>query len=182
MQELVWQWDQLIDLEGLLHRRVLRPDGGEQQHQLVLPEALREEVLQQLHHGHGHQGVERTTELVRQRCYWPGMYKQVKQWCYHCQRCIMAKPMQSAAHAPMGHLLASKPNHILAIDFTLDRSRDGREHVLIMTDVFSKFTQAVPTRDQRAHTVAGVLVREWFYKFAVPARIHSDQGRNLKVP
>lgn len=181
VQELLRQWDRLIDLEGLLYRRVLRSDGGEQQYQLVVPEALREEVLQQLHHGHGHQGVARTTELVRQRCYWPGMYQHVKQWCYRCPRCTMAKPMQSAAHAPMGHLLASRPNHILAIDFTLlDRSRDGREHVLIMTDVFSKFTQVVSTRDQRAHTVAGVLVREWFYKFGVPARIHSDQGRNFE--
>lgn len=81
----------------------------------------------------------------------------------------------------MGHLMASRPNQILAIDFSLlERSRDGREQVLIMTDVFSKFTQAVPTRDQRASTVAGVLVREWFYRFGVPARIHSDQGRNFE--
>lgn len=26
-----------------------------------------------LHQHHGHQGVECTLELVRQRCYWPGM-------------------------------------------------------------------------------------------------------------
>lgn len=49
-----------------------------------------------------------------------------------------------------------------------------------MTDVFSKFTQAVPTWDQRASTVAEVLIREWFYRFGVPARIHSDQGRNFE--
>ncbi|KAI2650559.1 Retrovirus-related Pol polyprotein [Labeo rohita] len=85
------------------------------------------------------------------------------------------------ACAPMGHLLASKPNQILAIDFTtLEPSSDGRENVLIMTDVFSKYTLAVPTRDQRATTVASVLVQEWFYKLGVPARIHSDQGRNFE--
>lgn len=49
--------------------------------------------------------------------------------------------------------------------------------MLIITDVFSKYTLAVPTRDQRATTVANVLVSEWFSKFGVPARIHSDQGR-----
>ena len=43
-----------------------------------------------------------------------------------------------------------------------------------MTDVFSKYTLAVPTRDQKASTVAQVLVSEWFFKFGVPARIHSD--------
>ncbi|KAL2089537.1 hypothetical protein ACEWY4_014225 [Coilia grayii] len=40
-----------------------------------------------------------------------------------------------------------------------------------------KYSLAIPTRDQRAVTVAKVLVNEWFYKFGVPARIHSDQGR-----
>uniref|UniRef100_A0AAV2KSQ7 Integrase catalytic domain-containing protein n=1 Tax=Knipowitschia caucasica TaxID=637954 RepID=A0AAV2KSQ7_KNICA len=49
-----------------------------------------------------------------------------------------------------------------------------------MTDVFSKFTQAVATKDQRASTVAHILVQEWFYKFGVPARLHSDQGRNFE--
>lgn len=49
-----------------------------------------------------------------------------------------------------------------------------------MTDVFSKYTLAVPTRDQRATTVASVLVQEWFYKLGVPARLHSDQGRNFE--
>ena len=81
----------------------------------------------------------------------------------------------------MGHLLASKPRQVLAIDFTLlEPSQDGRENVLVMTDVFSKFTQAVATRDQRASTVAKVLVNEWFYRFGVPERIHSDQGRNFE--
>lgn len=181
VKELVRQWNRMVERDGLLYRRIHRPDGGEEIHQLLLPASLREEVLQQLHQGHGHQGVERTTNLVRQRCYWPGLYKDVKDWCQKCERCTLAKPVYPAVRTPMGHLVASRPNQILAIDFSLlERARDGREQVLIMTDVFSKFTQAVPTRDQRASTVAGVLVREWFYRFGVPARIHSDQGRNFE--
>uniref|UniRef100_A0A672HYG9 Gypsy retrotransposon integrase-like protein 1 n=1 Tax=Salarias fasciatus TaxID=181472 RepID=A0A672HYG9_SALFA len=135
----------------------------------------------QLHQNHGHQGIERTTELVRQRCYWPGMGHEVKEWCQRCERCALAKCTQPRVRAPMGHLLAAKPNQVLAIDFTLlEPSRDGKELVLVMTDVFSKFTQAIPTRDQRAATVGDVLVKEWFYRYGVPARIHSDQGRNFE--
>ena len=37
-----------------------------------------------------------------------------------------------------------------------------------MTDVFTKFTQAVPTRNQEAATVAKVLVHEWFQRYGVP--------------
>ena len=46
----------------------------------------------------------------------------------------------------IGSLLARHPLEVLAIDFTmLEKATDGREMVLFMIDVFSKFTQAVPT-------------------------------------
>lgn len=81
----------------------------------------------------------------------------------------------------MGHLLASKRLEIVAIDFTtLDKASDGWEHVLIVTDVFSKFTKAYPTADQRAGKVVKVLVEKWFHSFGVPMRIHSDQGRSFE--
>ena len=51
---------------------------------------------------------------------------------------------------------------------------------MVMTDVFTKFTQAVPTRDQKARTVAELLVKEWSVRFGIPRRIHSDQGRNFE--
>ena len=81
----------------------------------------------------------------------------------------------------MGHMLATRPLETIAIDFTiLEPASDGKENVLVITDVFTKFTQAIPTREQRATTVADVLQREWFVRYGVPRRIHSDQGRNFE--
>lgn len=98
-----------------------------------------------------------------------------------CERCALAKCTQPRVRMAMGHLLAAKPSQVLPIDFTLlEPSRDGKELVLVMTDVFSKFTQAIPTQDQRAATVAEVLVKEWFYRYGVPACIDSDQGGSFE--
>ena len=47
----------------------------------------------------------------------------------------------------------------------------------MLTDIFTKYTQAIPTKDQKANTVAKTLVKEWFVRFGIPKRIHSDQGR-----
>ena len=86
-----------------------------------------------------------------------------------------------ALHTTSSHLFASRPVEILAIDFTkLETASDGRENFLVLTDVFSKFTQAIPTRNQEAGTVAKVLVHEWFQRDGVPQKIHSDQGRDFE--
>ena len=177
---LLREWDRLVEQGGVLYRRTFRSDGGEGCFQLVLPAVLKKETLTQLHQDHGYQGIERTTELVRQRCYWPRMSADIKEWVQTCERCQVAKDSGSVPHSFMGHVLASRPNEIVAIDFTLlEPSQNGLENVLVMTDVFSKYTVAVPTRDQRAETVAQVLLTEWFFQFGVPSRIHSDQGLPL---
>ncbi|KAI3368495.1 hypothetical protein L3Q82_025508 [Scortum barcoo] len=175
------QWDRLVEKDGVLFRRAFRSNGGEEFLQLFLPAVLKQETLEQLHQDHGHQGIERTTKLVQQCCYWPGMSSDIKDWVQKCERCQVAKDSGHVPHSFMGHLLASRPNEILAINFTLlEPSCNGFENVLVMMDVFSKFTVAVPTRDQRASTVAQVLISEWFYKFSVPSRLHSDQGRSFE--
>lgn len=150
----------------MLYHQAYCPNGGEGVLQLLLPVALKSEVFTLLHQQHGHQGIVQTAELVRWRCYWPGLLSDVAHWCQECERCQSAKDTGPAVQSFMGHLLASQPNKILAIDFTvLEPSSSGIENVLLMTDVFSKYTLAVPTRDQRAETVAQTLVTEWFYKF-----------------
>lgn len=179
--KLLREWNRLVEKEGVVYRRVFRPDGKEECLQLLLPVALKQETLELLHQDHGHQGVERTYELVRPRCFWPGMVADISEWCHNCERCQVAKDSRPVSHSFMGHLLASRPNEVIAIDFTLlEPSQNGVENVLVITDVFSKYTQAIPTRDQRAITVAQVLLHEWFYRFGVPGRIHSDQGRSFE--
>lgn len=73
----------------------------------------------------------------------------VAHWCQNSERCQVAKGAQPVACAFMGHLLAFRPNEILAMDFTVLEPTYSREkNVLVMTDVFSKYTLAVATRDQ----------------------------------
>ena len=100
--------------------------------------------------------------LLRARVYWPEMCGEVRSYTDACETCTMGRRRRPSTNTTSGHLIASRPLEVLATDFTkLDQASDGRENVLVMTDVFSKFTQAVPTRNQEAATVAKVLVYEW---------------------
>ena len=117
--------------------------------------------------GYGHNVVIPCCEL-----YWAD-------YCKQCRRCVVSKAKK--VKTTMGTLLAKRPLEVLAIDFTLlEPSSSGIENALVLTDVFTKYTQVIPTKDQKARTVAKVLVKDWFVRFGVPQRIHSDQGRNFE--
>lgn len=177
-RKLLREWKRIKEEDGVLYRVV--QVNGRDTWQMLLPDSLKCKVLRSVHDDMGHQAVEKTTLLARSRCYWPGLASDVADYCRKCERCTLAKAGKKL-HPTMGSLTASRPLEILAIDFTvLEKSSSGIENVLVLTDVFTKFTQAIPTKDQKATTVARVLVKEWFVRFGVPKRIHSDQGRNFE--
>ena len=72
----------------------------------------------------------------------------------------------------MKHLIANQPNKLICMDFTvLEKTDDGIENDLVITDAFTKWNRTIPTRDQKAKTVAKILVKEWFYQYGVPKRL-----------
>ena len=55
----------------------------------------------------------------------------------------------------MHSIVAREPLEVVAVDFTiLEPGSNGIENILVMTDVYSKFTITVSTRNQTARTVA----------------------------
>ena len=94
-----------------------------------------------------------------------------------CPQCQVAKGPYVGPRTQLGSIITNGPLDLLCVDFTtMDPLWGGKQNVLVLTDAFSKFSQAFVTPNQKALTMAKIIVDKWFYVYGIPARIHSDKG------
>ncbi|KAL2093139.1 hypothetical protein ACEWY4_010451 [Coilia grayii] len=173
------QGPKLIVKNHLLFR-MLRRQAGDEKQQLVLPGKYHHMVLHSLHDDSGHLGIERTSELLKDRFYWPRMTTEIEDYVKNCGRCIARKTLPQRS-APLSQITSTGPLDLVCIDFlSVEPDSTGIANVLVVTDHFTRYAQAFPCRDQRALTVAKTLFEKFFVHYGLPSRIHSDQGRDFE--
>ena len=183
-RRLLQIWDQLLVKDGVLFRYLQPVDGALGVLQTVVPVALRQGILRDLHGGAagGHLGADKTLSRLRERFYWPGYFNDVREWCRNCGTCQSRKSPAPKARAPLQPILTSRPLQLVATDILgpLPESPAGNRYILVVADYFTRYVEAYPISDQEATTVARQLVNEFFLRFSPPEQLHSDQGRNFE--
>ena len=151
----------------------------ENRRRIYLPFSLRESLLKQMHRGpqSSHFGIRTSYERIRNNYFWPNMKLDCEKYCSSCGECTKTKRAEHFSDTLLQPILASKPFEIWGIDFVgpLPRTARGMQYILVLTDYFSKWPEAIPTRDQTAETVVKKLV-ELFARFGVPKNLISDKG------
>ena len=183
-RRLLQMWEQLTIHDGMLCRKFESADGSSSVIQMVIPSALREEVLSELHEGTlgGHFGIDKTLARLKERYYWPGHYNDVRDWCKNCAICASRKNPTPRARAPLKNVITGYPMQLVAMDIVgpFPESPAGNTYILVIADYFTRWTEAYALPNQEATTVAKKLVDEFFFRFSPPEQLHSDQGRNFE--
>ena len=164
------QYSQMKIYSGLLYR-------GKR---IVVPKSCREDIFDHIQRA-THSGVMRTYEDVKLRFFWRGMFLDVQNFCKCCEICLRNK----RSHDRKEPLKPIKmpfnfPRALIAMDIAyLPWTSNGYRYVLIIVDLFSKFIEAIPMKNQESATIAEALQYGWFHRYGYPLALLSDQCPNV---
>ena len=153
----------------------------------MVPYKLRPTVLTAMHDCplSGHMGVKKTLARLVHRFWWPKMAVDVQRWISSCKLCARRK-MPKGIDKPIRSILPgmsagySAPFAELVVDTLgpLTRTKRRNKYCIIFGDRLTKYPEGFAVRNQRAKTVAKLIVNEIIPRYGVPRTLLSDQGSN----
>ncbi len=151
--------------------------------QLVIPQALKFEVLSNVHDhvSGGHFGVHKTFQKVKQRYWWKGMFKDVEHWCKSCQDCSMRKSPRNAKKAPLLPIPVGNAFERVAVDVLgpFPPSGKGNRYIVVFSDYLTRWCEAFAVPNAEATVIARLLVDEIITRHGAPKVLLSDRGKNF---
>ena len=150
-------------------------------HQLV-PQALKDSMVILAHDYSGHDGSRRTYNCLKKQYYWPGIRKQVFHHCKECAICILQHRGQ--AEKAFSHFNSPDlPMEFICMELVgpihLASSR-GNKYILMVIDMLTGFTMAVPIQNKNADTFCDAYRDQIYCTFGGSSRIITDNGSESK--
>ncbi len=138
-------------------------------YQIVIPKALRRDVLADLHLSH--QGIDRTKRRARQTVYWPGINADIQSTVEACEPCQIRLPSQQK-ESMQRDPATTRPFE----DTSADLFTSGNHKYLVYVDRFSGWpTVHAWKHDPSTAQVVNALTTD-FCTYGTPLRMRTDGG------
>ena len=107
------------------------------------------------------------------------MQEEATQYLLKCSRCLRRKSTPQVA--PMQPIYVTQPLELVHMDYlSLEPSKGNIENVLVITDHFTRYALAYPSKTQTAQATARILWDNFICHYVCPDKFISDQGRNFE--
>ncbi|CAF3408778.1 unnamed protein product [Rotaria sp. Silwood2] len=130
-----------------------------------------------------HFGRDKTMHKIKQRYFWPSIYKDIDNYVKSCILCAQFNPRRQKAP---GTLKPIQPPdgvwQLVSMDFhgpITPTTQRGNKYIISLTDVLSKFVITKATRDNTTHTAVRFLKEDIISKFGTPRCILTDNGTHI---
>lgn len=152
-----------------------RPETSEKP-VIYLPKILTEDIIKQVHIEMGHQGAYKVIKYIRDRFYWYGLTRQVKQILKKCHDCQLTKHEGVNYVGPCQSIISKEIGELVMVDLygPLPTGAFGMNYILVLQDTFSKFVKFYELRQATARSVIGRVKK--FFEIIKPKAIMSDNG------
>ena len=151
--------------------------------QLVVPSNLKTTVMKSYHGNHmaGHQGIDRTYQIIRRKYFWQSMYQDVVNYVKSCEVCQQSKrDFRKDKIPPLQPLPVAEPFGRIHMDFLGPiKDVDGYKHILLIVDSFTKWPECFPLKTQEATEVSKILYNEIICRYGAPSAIVTDKAQNF---
>ena len=149
----------------------------------IPPPATRQQRVQQIHETHGHFGRRRTTQILLLSCWWPGLYKDVREVLQRCTACDMSKATFKSMQPTLQPLAIRGLMYRWSLDLfgPYRASARGHKYVMLSIEHFSKWIEAFPMVSKTAPEVAYHLQHGILARYGSPAEIVTDGGGEFEA-
>ena len=182
-RQVLLQHDNFIEIEGILYHlsRDLSSKYDSLVAQVAIPQVWVPQILRSYHDTPlgGHMGVMKLLSVLRERFFWEGMNKDVREYVATCHECLKAKKSRNTIIAPM--TLRSKvtqPFQAVTMDTVgpVHRSKSGKLYIHVCVDFLSKYLIAWPSASIDAATTAKGFYEHVIAVHGVPQKLCTDNG------
>ena len=148
---------------------------------VVCPRPLREPIIWEIHR-QGHIGMDRTIKRIQKEWYWPGLTADTRRLINSCEVCQASKHSNPVANSNRQRLQAGRPWQIVSLDLVgpFPATPRGNTNILVLSDHFTRWRDAIPVQNGSAENIAEVLEERIFCYFGIPERLHTDQGAQFE--
>jgi Integrase core domain. len=131
-----------------------------------------------VHRGMGHSGAERVSLMIRDCMYIKSLAKKARKLISSFELYQKAKPMNIRYDIDAQTILCSEPNDLVAFDThgPMPISSFGYKYIMIMYDVFSKFTTLYALKSLSTKECLNKVLKDYIPKYGTLRQYLSDNA------